>query len=122
MAMQFTKSEKVDLLLVYGECRKNSVAASNLYAERFPLRRHPNRNYFASLEEQLRLEHHEPDEGQHFVVDESIFRNLGLFNRNNLRYWAIDNPRVIRESKYQERFGFNVWLGLLAIVNTQSNI
>ncbi|KAJ8955739.1 hypothetical protein NQ318_008611 [Aromia moschata] len=45
--------------------------------------------------------------------DESRFTNLGLFNRNNLRNWAIDNPRLIRESRYQERFGFNVWLGLL---------
>ncbi|KAJ8962205.1 hypothetical protein NQ318_018174 [Aromia moschata] len=45
--------------------------------------------------------------------DESRFTNLGLFNHNNLRYWAIDNPTIIRESRYQERFGFNVWLGLL---------
>ncbi|KAJ8948007.1 hypothetical protein NQ318_011896 [Aromia moschata] len=45
--------------------------------------------------------------------DKSRFTNLGLFNRNNLRYYAIDNPRLIRKSRYQERFGFNVWLGLL---------
>lgn len=45
--------------------------------------------------------------------DESRFTNLGLFNRNNTRYWAVENPGLIREGAYQERFGVNVWIGVL---------
>ncbi|KAJ8913292.1 hypothetical protein NQ315_010959 [Exocentrus adspersus] len=30
----YTRDEKVDMLLIYGECRKNAVAARNLYADR----------------------------------------------------------------------------------------
>lgn len=46
-------------------------------------------------------------------TDESRFTNLGLFNRNNTRYWAIENPHIMRQGRFQERFGFNVWLGVL---------
>lgn len=48
--------------------------------------------------------------------DESRFTNLGLFNQNNTRYWAVENPRLIREGAFQERFGVNVWLG---VINTR---
>lgn len=46
-------------------------------------------------------------------TDESRFTNNGMFNRNNLRYWAQENPRLIREGNFQERFGFNVWAGII---------
>lgn len=201
MERKFTRNEKVDLLLIYGECRKNATAACILYSERFPLRqRQPSRNYFARLERQFRIE---PDDNVHdqdsFIIDaetetnvlavvyvdptislrqiehelpvgresarkilkkhgfkpykyqihqrlyendnqrrvqycnwllenhvrnpnmtrnilfsdESRFTNLGMFNRNNTRYWATENPRLIRQGNFQERFGFNVWMGLI---------
>lgn len=45
--------------------------------------------------------------------DESRFTNLGMFNRNNTRYWATENQHLFREGAFQERFGVNVWLGVL---------
>lgn len=48
-------------------------------------------------------------------TDESRFTNLGMFNRNNTRYWAIENLRLVREGAFQERFGVNVWLGVVGL-------
>ncbi|KAJ8940353.1 hypothetical protein NQ318_010864 [Aromia moschata] len=40
--------------------------------------------------------------------DESRFTNLGMFNKNNSRYWARENPYLFRQGAFQERFGVNV--------------
>jgi hypothetical protein len=42
--------EMSDTILLYGEAERNSAAASRLYAERYPQRRHPNRRTFISQE------------------------------------------------------------------------
>lgn len=36
-----------------------------------------------------------------------------MFNRNNARYWARENEHRFREGAFQERFGTNVWLGVV---------
>lgn len=36
-----------------------------------------------------------------------------MFNRNNIRYWSKENPRIVRQRNFQERFGFNVWIGMV---------
>lgn len=193
----YTKNEKIDMLLIYGEARKNSYEACVLYAQRFPDRRHPTRHYFPKLEQKMR---NEPDEEREkFIIsedkeidvlayveqnftsstreianecnispasvwrilrkhkyrsykyqlhqhlyendyerrleycnwflgklqddpnfpskiiysDESRFTNLGLFNRNNKRYWSQENLHLMTEGNFQERFGFNCWLGVI---------
>jgi hypothetical protein len=195
----FTRDEQVDMLLVFGECRRNSRNAATVYAERYPNRVHPCATYFYKLEKKFRREdanndddfivseeaevnvlayvhfdptvstrqleketnvnresarlilkkhgfrsykyqihHHlyendfnrrliycnwfinnyEADNNFHFNIlwsDESRFTNLGLFNRNNTRYWATENPHLIREGAFQERFGVNVWLGVIGL-------
>lgn len=45
--------------------------------------------------------------------DESRFTNNGLFNRNNIHYWGTENPHALHEARHQERFGFNVWCGII---------
>ena len=45
--------------------------------------------------------------------DESRITNNGIFNRNNTRYWAMENPRLLRQGNFQERFGFNVRMGII---------
>ncbi|KAJ8937509.1 hypothetical protein NQ318_015975 [Aromia moschata] len=45
--------------------------------------------------------------------DESRFTNLGMFNKNNSRYWARENPHLYRQGAFQERFGVNVWMGVI---------
>jgi len=191
----FTQNEKVDMLLVDGECKQNAVRSSNLYRERYPERRHPNRRYFAKLVqkfrqqpevqersivnvdkeidvlayvnlnktfstrqivEELHISHQsvwkilkkhkyrsfkyqlhqhlcESDNERRIeycreylqkmainpdfpykilYTDESRFTNNGMFNRQNNRYWAQENEHLIRDGSFQERFGFNVWMGI----------
>jgi len=51
-----SNDEKVDMLLVYGECRRNSLNAARLYAERYPVRYHPPHNYFVRIKLSMRNE------------------------------------------------------------------
>lgn len=194
----YSRSEKVDMLLVFGECRQNSSNAATVYAERYPDRRHPTRHYFPKLVQKMRNEP-ENNANAQFIIneekeidvlayvevnmnasvreialecqisknsvwrilikhkyrsykyqlhqhlyqddpvrrleycnwylekyfedntfpfkivysDESRFTNLGVFNRNNKRYWAQENLHLMVEGNFQERFGFNCWIGIL---------
>lgn len=45
--------------------------------------------------------------------DESRVSNNGICNRRNTHYWSQRNPRVNRTARYQHRFGFNMWCGIL---------
>lgn len=54
MPLHFTYDEYVNMLLIYGECRKNSRRARDLYRERFPNRTTPSKNTFAYVEQKLR--------------------------------------------------------------------
>lgn len=47
-------------------------------------------------------------------TDESRVTSDGIFNRNNNHLWADVNPHQQVNRVYQGRFGFNVWVGLLA--------
>lgn len=194
----YSRSEKIDMLLVFGECRQNSTAAAQLYAERYPERRHPTRHYFPKLVQKMRIEPENVENAQFIISedkeidvlayvqvninssvreiatecqisrnsawrilrkhnyhsykyqlhqylyqddhvrrveycnwylqkylddnsfpfkilysDESRFTNLGVFNRNNKRYWAQENLHLMEEGNFQERFGFNCWIGIL---------
>jgi len=42
-------SEKVELILIFGECNRNSRQAARLYADRYPNRYHPHHNYVFRL-------------------------------------------------------------------------
>lgn len=46
-------------------------------------------------------------------TDETYFSNSGMFNRRNTHYWARENPHLVVERYNQNRFGFNVWCGIL---------
>lgn len=56
IAMPFVYSfaEKVEMLLIFGEVKRNASQAANLYAERFPERPHPDRKSFSNLVDQLK--------------------------------------------------------------------
>ncbi|KAL3277353.1 hypothetical protein HHI36_012703 [Cryptolaemus montrouzieri] len=64
----YTIDEKVDMLLIYGEC-KNSRRAAELYAECFPNRDEVPNNYFFRLERQFRGLPVQPD--VQFIIDEA---------------------------------------------------
>lgn len=46
-------------------------------------------------------------------TDESYFASNGYFNRNNVHYWAQENPHIHVPRRNQGRFGCNVWCGLI---------
>lgn len=195
---KYTQNEKVDMLLVYGECRKNARNAAGLYQERYPDRNHPCFQYFLYVEEYLRRNQNVDEEEKYIIdeeteinvlamieinksvsvreiakelpvgresarkilkkhgyksfkyqlhqhlyaddgdrriefcnwilqnnaadqgfinsilfSDESRFTNNGMFNRQNTRYWAKENQHEMRQGNFQERFGVNVWAGVV---------
>lgn len=57
-------SEKVDLLLIFGECQRNVRQAARLYAERYPDRYHPHHNYMGRLIRGLTQHGHFPGHEQ----------------------------------------------------------
>jgi hypothetical protein len=65
----YTRDEKIDMLLIYGEARKNSTEAARIYALRYPNRRHPSRHYFPKLEQKMRNEP-EANDGEKVIVSE----------------------------------------------------
>jgi len=42
-------TEKVELILIYGECQRNVRLAARTYAKRYPERYHPPHNYVLRL-------------------------------------------------------------------------
>ncbi|KAL3284160.1 hypothetical protein HHI36_018328, partial [Cryptolaemus montrouzieri] len=58
----------------YGECRKNSRRATELYAERFPNRDEVPNHYFFRLERQFRRLPVQPHD--HFIMDEPTETNV----------------------------------------------
>ncbi|KAL3272124.1 hypothetical protein HHI36_022589 [Cryptolaemus montrouzieri] len=64
------QNEKVDMLLIYGECRRNSTTSAILYAERYPERQHPSRHYFPKLKVKFRQQPVVAD-NQNFIVSEN---------------------------------------------------
>lgn len=200
--MVYSREHQIDMLLIYGECRKNARRAKTLYQERFPDRDAPSHAYYPWLVQHLKNENNGDNNinnDERFIVseeaeinvlayieydrtasirelcmqcnisresariilkkhgfksfkyqihhhiyendfqrrlnycnwfldnlninpvfhhnilftDEARFTNLGMFNRNNTRYWAVENQRLVREGAFQERFGINVWLGII---------
>lgn len=46
-------------------------------------------------------------------TDESYFSRDGVFNMHNNHQWALQNPHTVRVHAHQQRFGLNVWAGIL---------
>lgn len=45
-------------------------------------------------------------------TDEATFTRGGIVNQRNYHVWALENPRAIRENRFQHEFAINVWLGI----------
>lgn len=46
-------------------------------------------------------------------TDESKFTREGIFNRRNNHFWAVENPKFVKERGFQFQFGFNVFCLLM---------
>ncbi|EFA12647.1 hypothetical protein TcasGA2_TC004173 [Tribolium castaneum] len=49
MPFQYSFLEKLDMVLIFGECLRNASQAARVYAEKFPDRSHPHRTTFPAL-------------------------------------------------------------------------
>ena len=52
--VEYTFGENTEMLIIYGEVRRNGRAAQRIYEERFPHRRTPSHTIFVSLQQRLR--------------------------------------------------------------------
>lgn len=43
-------------------------------------------------------------------TDESKFSREGIINRKNLHFWADQNPHLVREANFQQKFSMNVFM------------
>lgn len=98
MPLRFTYDEYVDMLMIYGECRRNSRRATELYRNRFPDRITPGKNTFAYVEQKLR--HGSFPTGKHqnprrrpIATDDNVI--------NILAYIQV-NPHISTRSLQQE--------------------
>ncbi len=92
----YSRNGKVDMLLIYVECCKNSRAVAALYAQRFPERQHQPNNYFLRVESQFRREEDDPQNNNvEFVVDEETAINVfALVEVDRTVSLPTNRPRV----------------------------
>ncbi|KAG8240966.1 hypothetical protein J6590_097573, partial [Homalodisca vitripennis] len=134
--------EKVDMLLVYGECHKKKRDAA-----RYPDRPHASRSAFARLEKQARstgsLSPRKRKRAKRFTKEEAeiisaiidvlaslydfphistreisnglgaTFVSTGEVNRQNMDYWSVTNPHWMRTADRQRRWLLNVCCGIV---------
>ncbi|CAI6359122.1 unnamed protein product [Macrosiphum euphorbiae] len=46
-------------------------------------------------------------------TDESTFTREGVFNVHNSHHYAQENPRLVRQQRFQRRYSINVWMGII---------
>lgn len=51
--MNYSTEEMVDMIYILGECQRNCMLASRVYAQRFPFRRHPLKKAFERVAERF---------------------------------------------------------------------
>lgn len=112
----YTHNEKVDMLLIYGEARKNGLLARRLYAERYPERNLPNYKLFSRLENNLRQNPNaflrKKLREKTVTTDENVANILNYFEANhnasireasrdlNLKFGVIQ--RVLKANKFHD--------------------
>ncbi|XP_022170290.1 uncharacterized protein LOC111033711 isoform X1 [Myzus persicae] len=125
-------SEKVDMILIYGECNKHCREAARVYANRYPERYHPPHNFFLRLVNNLRtygtfsirdaqrqpLRNMEPNDDQENEVIAYIQLNPHSSLRHVAREFGFSKTKdgapahnaIIVRQQLNEMFG-NRWMG-----------
>jgi hypothetical protein len=73
--VKYENLEKFDMISIYIECRKNENAACNLYFQRYPERRQPNKSIFKRIELNL--------------------KNYGSFDKPRVKKYNKSNENVV---------------------------
>lgn len=103
--LTYSNSEFVDMLLVYGASGENASEAAQMYAERFPLRRPPNRKTFVRLIQRAR------DTGTlhpHQGRDGGPGRPLRRFNQEQRILDVIEENPYVSTRRIAERPGIDL--------------
>jgi hypothetical protein len=95
----FTHNEKVDMLLVYGEARKNLREAARLYAERYPDRLVPDYKIFGRLEQNLRNNSEAFNQRKGKSIRKSVSTNENV--ANVLQFFEEQPEQSIRQASIQ---------------------
>ncbi|XP_022170291.1 uncharacterized protein LOC111033711 isoform X2 [Myzus persicae] len=99
-------SEKVDMILIYGECNKHCREAARVYANRYPERYHPPHNFFLRLVNNLRTY------GTFSIRDaqRQPLRNMEPNDDQENEDGAPAHNAIIVRQQLNEMFG-NRWMG-----------
>ncbi|ERL95878.1 hypothetical protein D910_00520 [Dendroctonus ponderosae] len=114
------------MIFTLGECHKNCLLASRVYAQKIPERNDPkptlcqelygndfeNRSEFCTCELDKVAENEKCFENVLFS-DECTFHNNGLVSRHNFHYYSDTNTLAYTVIKNQNRWSVNVWRGIL---------
>lgn len=101
----FSNSELVDMVLMYGEARQNSRLAADMYAERFPQRRHPDRRTFINLVQRARdTANLQPQRGR----EGGPGRPLRVLNQENRILNVIEDDPYISTRRIAQMPNINV--------------
>jgi len=92
----YPPKEIVDMILILGECHNNYYAASRLYAERFPGRRHPNNTTIQRLTQRTRNGHLVRQRRCH-DYDENDARAVAVLTIAHNNLWIISTRQIERE-------------------------
>lgn len=118
----YSHCEKIDMILVIGECNENCLLASRVYAQKYPNRRHPNRRSLENLLQVFRRtgsvccqkpERQRPitgNEENHFVVIESLIENPHTSQRKISETTGISKRSVGRILKKNNFFPYHIQL------------
>nr|CAH7736209.1 unnamed protein product [Callosobruchus chinensis] len=110
-----TVAEKVEMILLYGECWRTVLDAIALYLERFPDRNAISRASFdrvvkaftetGSVQPKTRIY----DEPRMMFSNQSGVTNHGAMNRPNIQYGSVENRRWLRKVEPQRPCSVNIW-------------
>lgn len=62
---------------------------------------------------QRKVEQHPQFLSSILFTDEASFSRNGIMNFHNNHIWTDDNPHAITQTRFQDRFSFNVWIGII---------
>lgn len=105
---KYSLEERIDMILIIGECEENCLLASRIYGQKYPHRNHPKRDVFERLlrifkrtgsvayEKVNRRKHIVGDEGNEFSVIQSVVENPHTSQRQISREIGISRRSVSR--------------------------
>lgn len=130
--MKYSDEERRDMIFVLGECMQNTLLASRIYIQKYPERRHPDRNVFERIKQifhnngdikykilQKRKCITENEENEYSVIG-SLIENPHSSQRKISRDCGISRSSVQRILKKYKYYPYRIQLHQL-VTNNDAN-